>query len=238
MYNIQNYPLEYQWRNYDFDDQTDFVDFMEFRLVYEGALQSSGNSSRHVKQKHAIRKQIHKQLANLWDIHPVLNHFKTFVDGENGWFVGGLSTKRLADEGITYVETLARSFSRCGFRFVPLVHKNLDLVCSLDILFLRRENPGELIKQSGDVDNRVKTLLDALQMPQNCNEVEGEPEVSEQPFYCLLENDSLITQLTVTTDRLLTPLKEGEHKNEVVLIIKVKVKAAKVYIENLELISY
>ncbi len=75
-------------------------------------------------------------------------------------------------------------------------------------------------------------------MPDACNEVDGAPEATEDPFFCLLENDSLVTQLNVTTDRLLPPLKDGQHENEVVLIIKVKVKAAKVYVENLNLISY
>src|SRR6266849_6098917 len=52
-----------------------------------------------------------------------------------------------------------------GKQFVPLVRQSLALACSLDILFLRREEPGSLILQGGDIDNRIKTLFDALKMP-------------------------------------------------------------------------
>jgi hypothetical protein len=35
----------------------------------------------------------------------------------------------------------------------------------LNILFLRADIPGKVV-QSGDIDNRLKTLFDALRMPQ------------------------------------------------------------------------
>lgn len=187
---------------------------MEFRLVYEGRLKASGNSAKHVKDKHAIRRQFHRQLANLYDNHPYLIKLNTLAN----WI-------REDGEIITsFVEEQAKSFSRCGYRFVPLVNKTQNLICGLDILFLRRENPGDLILRGGDVDNRIKTLLDALRVPDDCNEIDGSPEEGENPFFCLLQNDSLVTELSVVTDRLLTPLKEGQHLNEVVLIIKVKVR--------------
>lgn len=102
---------------------------------------------------------------------------------------------------------------------MPLVHKYQHLICGLDILFLRRENPGDLILQGGNIDNRIKTLLDALRIPNDCNEIDSAPEEGEDPFFCLLQNDSLVTELNVVTDKLLTPLKAGQHPNEVVLII-------------------
>jgi hypothetical protein len=194
---------------------------MDFRLIYEGRLKASGNSAKHVKDKHAIRKQFHKQLSNLYDAHPYLVKLKkvslihNFTDYK-GNFLPTYETSQ--------VEEQAKRFARCGYRFVPLVNKAQSLICGLDILFLRRENPGDLILQGGDIDNRIKTLLDALRIPDDCNEIDGAPEESEDPFFCLLQNDSLVTELNVVTDRLLVPLKDGQHPNEVVLIIKVKVK--------------
>jgi hypothetical protein len=41
----------------------------------------------------------------------------------------------------------------------------------------------------------------------------------------LLEDDSLITDVRVTTDQLFTPLGEGEHIHDVNLIIRVKTMA-------------
>jgi len=52
---------------------------MQFRLVYEGSLKSSGNSSRHIEEKHAIRKQLHGQLSNLYDNHYQLQAMRYYV---------------------------------------------------------------------------------------------------------------------------------------------------------------
>jgi hypothetical protein len=65
-------------------------------------------------------------------------------------------------------------------------------------------------------------LFDALRMPSNCDEVDGKPEDDDDPFFCLLEDDRLITEVRVTTDRLLTPLASGENRNDVRLIIHVR----------------
>ena len=206
-------PEVYCDHNYDLNDE-EMVDIMEFRLVYEGSLPASGNSSRHPKEKHAIRKVFHTQLAELWEHNKLLQLLKTRASNKPNEY------------GSTYLQVIARQFERCGYQFVPLVNKEYGLVCSLDVLFLRRENPGEVVTQGGDIDNRIKTLFDALRMPDSCNEVFGSPGPDEAPFFCLLQSDSLITEVNVTTDRLLTPLKQGQHRNEVVLIIQVKVKAA------------
>lgn len=141
------------------------------------------------------------------------------------------------DPNSTYVETVAKQFDRCGFRFVPLVCNRLDLVCGLDILFLRRENPGDLLSPGGDIDNRIKTLLDALRVPRDGSEISGTPEAGENPFFCLLEDDCLVTDLNVTTDRLLRPLGTGSHKNDVLLIMQVRIKAVQISVENLSLLS-
>lgn len=216
---------------------------MEFRLIYEGILMGSGNKP-HVANKHAIRKQIHKQLAQLWNTHPTLrnmnNHIRPvkITSGNPGTITASEAIARGAsgDEGKTFVETMAAQFNRCGYSFVPLVCEKLKFVCSLDILFLRRENPGDLIKQGGDIDNRIKTLFDALRIPKDCNEIDGLPETDESPFFCLMEDDSLVTELNVTTDRLFTPLKTEQHKHEVILIIQVKIKTTQVSFENLALL--
>jgi hypothetical protein len=131
------------------------------------------------------------------------------------------------DPDTSFMETFARRFSRCGFRFVPLVNRELKLICGLEILFLRRENPGDLILRGGAIDNRIKTLLDALRIPENGTELplNAVPDADEDPFFCLLENDSLVTDLNITTDRLLRPLRLGENENDVVLVMKIHVKA-------------
>jgi hypothetical protein len=103
-------------------------------------------------------------------------------------------------------------------------------------LFLRRDVAGSAIISGGDIDNRLKVLIDALKMPGECSQIHNnwEPSSDHDPFYCLMEDDSLITEIKITTDRLILPLEEGENKNDVVLIIHVKttiVDHDKAYIE-------
>ena len=50
------------------------------------------------------------------------------------------------------------------------------------------------------------------------------PSPGEDPFYCLLEDDRLITSVTVTTDRLLVPQDSSWQPNDVFLVILVATK--------------
>ncbi len=118
-------------------------------------------------------------------------------------------------------------------RFAPLVISALDLVAELDILFLRSAPPGELIHHGGDIDNRVKTLLDALRAPQP-NELPPDAVVDDPPFFCLLEDDKLVTSFSVTTDRLLDP---NADEQDVDIVIHVKVKGSRVTMDNLDMIG-
>jgi hypothetical protein len=241
-------PLSYHWSDPP-DDELGYTDLMEFRLVYEGPLLAASNSNTRVREKHQIRKQLHRQLKELWAEHPALEQFWDVLQtppdfpppsgGESkqsadfldsvARFAWSLADMQLpGDRDCHYIESLARRFVRSnGYRFVPLVNKELDLICGLDILFLRRENPGNLVSNSGDVDNRIKTLLDALKVPEDGGELlKSPPSEDEQPFYCLLEDDKLVTELNIKTDRLLTPVRPNGHENEVVLILQVKLSAA------------
>lgn len=236
---IGDATLEYYERNDDLDAER-YVDYMEFRLVYEGSLKATTTNNARVADKHAIRKQFHRQLVEFWDRHPGLLEKKTYIPTQSDKQVleNQADGIQINDPGATVYETLARQFSRCGFRFVPLVNKSFNAVCGLTILFLRRDNPGNLILPGGDIDNRIKTLLDALRVPENGSELPPNcvPEADEDPFCCLLENDSLVTELNVTTDRLLSPLKDSQRQNDVFLIIQVKVKTLKLTWENMNLL--
>ncbi len=96
---------------------------------------------------------------------------------------------------------------------------------------LRPEPSGTIITQAGDIDNRLKTLFDALRIPQNEGELpkESAPDISEDPFFCLLEDDMLITSVSVKTDRLLTPVK---NQAEVQLVIQVKTQLTRMLVGN------
>lgn len=205
-------------------------ELVEFRLIYDGKLPAASASDTRSSDKHHIRKQLHKQLKELWAVAPPLSKWSTQkVPAQNS--PTGVE--------ITMVESIAHNWRQCGFRFVPLVTEGYALACELDILFLRRDAPGKVITQGGDIDNRIKVLFDALRMPKNCSELaNAKPEADEDPFFVLLEDDALITKISVTTDRLLSPILNG-GKHDVHLIIGVRVKVVTVsrYLSNLEFLG-
>jgi hypothetical protein len=99
--------------------------------------------------------------------------------------------------------------------------------------------PGvPLIHSGGDIDNRLKVLFDALRVPANCDEVAGAVKASDEDpyFFCLLEDDALITEVSVTTDTLLTPYVTGQE-NDVHLVINVKVRPTDFSFENVGFVT-
>jgi hypothetical protein len=185
---------------------------MQFRLTYEGELLSNGHS----QHKHEIRKKFHPQLRRLWDITPSLKAMRHPV-------LDLVEVNREPD--ISRIDYLASEFSRNGYQFVPLVTRDLEVSsCSIDILFLRPDAPGNVIAKS-DIDNRLKTLFDALRMAEGKAELGGYdlPSADEIPFFCLLEDDALVTKVSVETDFLLQPTGAEFSKNDARLVITVTI---------------
>jgi hypothetical protein len=219
---------------------------MKFTLTYEGELGSDKAS-----QKWLLRKAFHPQLAELWSVNRALRNVKHLqVPHKKGWYLQGENhhsiDPQLGDHdpplaeftpnsNLTENRNVCFQIQRHGWRYLPLVRESLALICGLDILFLRKEEPGALVKQGGDLDNRIKTLFDGLRMPSKGDPAYDGAEPLEQPFYCLLEEDSLISQMNVETGRLLT--RPGGNASEVKLIVTVTVKAAHVRSYNLPLIG-
>jgi hypothetical protein len=126
-----------------------------------------------------------------------------------------------------------------GFNFLPLVAEKFSLLCSLDILFLRRDIPGSALS-AGDIDNRIKTVIDALRPPKAPNEFIGRdmqpiiPNSDQNPFYVLLEDDKQVSHFSVETDTLLDPIAEGDaDASKVKLIITVELRPLDVSLFNL-----
>lgn len=189
-------------------------DAVEFRLTYEGFLFSSVDE-KHAKypgrtqHKHEIRQKLHPQLKRFWEIHPWLVHL-----GQHGW--SGQPVRDPTDKHFeptihvaeSAVEHMANTYVRArGFRFVPLVREELGLLCSVSILYLRPAPPGSIFAR-GDIDNRLKTLFDALKIPSDAEIPPVSPGPDENPMYVLLEDDSLITHAAVETDYLLKGIDE------------------------------
>jgi hypothetical protein len=192
---------------------------LQFRLLYQGILPADGD----VADKFAIRRQFHPQLRRLCSENPTL-HSQLIAWGTHEAHQA-LGDSYTAEKAFEFGVKRAADTHLNGFRFMPLSKKEWHLRCSLDVLFLRREKPGRIFMK-GDIDNRFKTLFDALQMPHLGQDVQGQsPQPDEDPFFVLLEEDDLIADVSMTTDRLLdVPLAYPYERNYSVLVIDVKLQ--------------
>jgi len=212
---------------------------MKFHLIYSGPLSASGNKSK-LAEAHKIREKLHEQMKYLWDTHSRLQRLKRSArvpsDGGGVMFwddpMGVSEKKELRPLKKDEVD-LCAPIQRGDKAFVPLVRQSLSVTCSLDILFLRQEDPCSLVLQGGDLDNRVKTLFDALRMPEP-NELDRHAP-SNDITYCLLESDTLISGVSIVTDRLLFP--RTLHPNEVHLVIHVDLTVTRVGQWNITLVG-
>jgi hypothetical protein len=215
---------------------------MKFHLIYSGNLPASGNKSKPDAARE-IRDKLSPQLKKLWETHAALKELSASAlvpKPHDNIGYGGTPLETSGEVLDRYKRTgLANRLVNlcepidCGqFKYVPLVRKSLDLNCSLSILFLRQQDPGELVSQGGDIDNRIKTLLDALRIPHK--EVQDKYPPTEETIFCLLESDFLVSGLEIETDRLLSP--STDHSHEVHLVIEVTIHVLRVGMWNICLV--
>jgi hypothetical protein len=179
---------------------------MLFTLHYRGQLRPNAKPLH----KHELRQHFRRQLAQYWKQAP-LSYFPKFLEP--------------APADKTELSVLVE---KNGFTFAPLVSEQLHLVAELDVDILWPQKPGAIITAGGDIDNRLKTLLDSLRMPSNPSDLPPGtvPDGEETPFFCLLEDDSLVSRLNVRTDRLLEPVQSDA---EVDLSIRVTTRQLMVF---------
>ena len=187
----------------------------DFMLRYRGELTSNGNA----KQKGRIRRGISPQLEELCAVDPLFSAARQ-VNVTRGTIEKGQLSPGPITENLFCVVNIG------GYDFIPIVGSLHKLVAELDIIFLRRGPRGSLIKHGGDLDNRIKTLLDALRMPHDVSEL-GEPPATQEGerLFCLLEDDALITKVSVDTFQLLEPAGVGRD-TDVDLLIHVTVRSS------------
>ena len=201
---------------------------MKFRLLYEGPV--APRQRVNVGDLHSIRMHLHPQIKALWEFSP-LSGCKRWL--REHLLPGNYDLASLAAGGPdTSCAILERSND---VLFCPLISRKNRLGCELDITLLRQQAPGQLLGEGGDIDNRMKTLLDGLRKPtpQEAQQAHISKTADDDPIHCLLQDDALVTRLNVETDRLLRPAKEFH----LVALIQVTVVLTQVTMENVELLS-
>jgi hypothetical protein len=170
---------------------------MSLVLIYRGALPAVNDSNKRKEEKQRIRRVLHGQLSRV--IKKPYARLVSNPDIFRPRTVGHFNFQALI----------------CHDSFYP------RRGCGLEIKILSND-PYRAVYQSGDLDNRLKTLFDALclpnrdQLPRDDRPLEG-----EDPLWVLLSDDRLITDLQITQDTLHVPMNE---KNHVDLTITVRIK--------------
>ena len=188
---------------------------LKFRLTYRGSLRASQNPhptstgpDRHWNLKHRMRLQFHPQLKRLWETRAFLR------DNQND-----------ASPDSYHVQSLASKHVILPWHFVPLVTEQLSLRTKIEITILRVDHPHLNLwsYDGGDVDNRVKTIIDALRVP---GARDGYDKITvedgEDPLFVLTEADELFDAVYAETDHLLV-VPDGQDASYAEVIIAVTI---------------
>lgn len=178
---------------------------MKFKLLYRGEIRT--NPPKRREHIHKLRMVFHEQLKRLLHIPPY-SQLKQYIGAKKGQ------------------PNILRTVG--GVEFVPIVSTELNLLAEIDVIMMHPELLG---CARGDIDNRMKTLLDGLKRPQNTTEVPDSCKKMKR-MYTLLDDDRLVTRLNVNTTHLLN----AKDINELLLIITVTFKPALTSITNLPFI--
>lgn len=154
---------------------------MELCLHYYGKLKSQDNSAG----KHRIRQQLHAQVQSICKSEQFANMFDADIKG----------TRSSAEQQM-YVD-----FS--GKRYWYLIAAHLATVVDLKITLLLPHDERRIVQNGGDIDNRIKTLFDALRTPSVASEIPTNDDFNyaENGMFCLLQDDRLINRISVQTYR-------------------------------------
>lgn len=209
-------------------DRFDGENLLEFRLLYSGRVLGASKNDTRAEMKHALRREFHPQLRQLWGSNRNLDQYARHHT--RPWMIKNPDQVGIAQATFTNeqwrqigIGCISENWQRGKYNFVPLVTEELGLRCRLDILFLRPESPQYVMK-GGDLDARVKTIFDALRIPANLDETgASDPQEDETPFFCLLSDDKLISSLSVTCDDLLVlPKERNVNPNDTFLVVHVQ----------------
>lgn len=170
---------------------------MDFTLRYEGPLPASGNKGRirdgRLEKLWQMRRSFESQMAKLYERQQILT-------GD-----GGPEFRAAANAARQPIKAM-------GFEFVALVRPSMKLSCTLDIRLSVNHDVPSVLETNGDLDNRVKSIIDTLTVPRNAEEIRAfGPAPEEQPFACLMENDALVTAFSVECGRYLGDTPDPQH---------------------------
>lgn len=162
---------------------------MHITLTYKGQIQGNSRKQSDVWR---LRKSFHDQLSKLRQTEQ-FDYVEKYSDP-------GSATPN----GYIGIDV-------SGSRFIPFVTSKMRTRCSLYVRILRGIRQYNPVLGNVDLDNRIKTLIDALRSPQQAGELR---DLDTAVRFVLLEDDSLIDGITVKSDHYL-----AEDDESVVLAV-------------------
>lgn len=171
---------------------------MALHFRYRGSLPAVNDRNKRLSEKQAIRRQLHPQIVCLMEKPP--SDLRPLSDPYRRNVVG-------------------------RFLIRPVICARLGIACDLGLTIYSRDPFGAVI-QNADLDNRLKTLFDALRIPTELELPKEDRNRTPTPdlFWVLLEDDNLITDLSIKSKRLLVPPREEEKESDIELEISLDVK--------------
>ena len=169
---------------------------MEFCLHYYGVLKSADNASG----KHAIRKELHAQIKSLCLSTAFESAFNESKKPEDSLFIEHGSK-----------------------RYWFLISEKLSTILDVHITLFAPHKIDSIINNGGDIDNRIKTLFDAMRAPSVASEIPKNDDFDYQAeggMYCLLQDDKLINRISVQSYQDHSP----ESPNHVRCLIECKTR--------------
>lgn len=163
---------------------------MNFTLFYLERLPSANSSSS--RKINNVRCRLSPQIRKLYDYAPLREmNFRFEPDDERD------------QHFCLYRE-------RNGHPYTCLVDNTLGLACRLNVTFFENKGDLSVASQLGDIDNRMKPLLDALSLPKENLAIHSKKSgTSQETTHCLLSDDSLVWGLGIRRKRLLMPFLNG-----------------------------
>lgn len=179
---------------------------MEIVLTYRGRIPAKRSDRESVW---AMRREFHTQLEKLWGREP----FDVLKRWEDSGFAAGAPrfTSSWRDQ-----------------TFVPFLGRDLGVGADLEITLLSGHPRQKRVLSAGDLDNRVKRLVDALRVPH------GDSEMAEAlppggRWYCLLQDDDVVTAVSAKLGTYLA----SDDPSESFAFIRVRPTGLRVSTSNL-----
>lgn len=119
-------------------------------------------------------------------------------------------------------------------RYWFLISEHLATAVDISVTILVPHEVARIVHNGGDLDNRIKTLFDALRVPSIASEVPSSDsfDYTAGGMYCLLQDDKLIDRVSLRTYQDYAPV----GLDTVTAVIEIKTKVLRALWGNLNFV--